>query len=89
MPELPDVLVYIDALKRQIGGQRIEGVDLRSPFLVRSVEPLAQAEGKTDRLGAGRGSLPRLPPHDHGTVPLEKGGCQAAGQDRSRRLSFR
>ena len=47
MPELPDVLVYIDALKRQIGGQRIESVDLRSPFLVRSVEPLAQAEGMT------------------------------------------
>ena len=47
MPELPDVLVYIDALKRQIGGQRIERVDLRSPFLVRSVEPLAQAEGRT------------------------------------------
>lgn len=47
MPELPDVLVYVDALKRQIGGQRIEGVDLRSPFLVRSVEPLAQVEGRT------------------------------------------
>ena len=47
MPELPDVLVYLEALKRQIGGRRIEGIDLRSAFLVRSVEPLAQAEGKT------------------------------------------
>ena len=47
MPELPDVLVYIEALRRQIGGKTIDGIDLRSPFLVRSVEPLAShAEGK-------------------------------------------
>ena len=47
MPELPDVLVYIEALKRQIGGRRIDSIELRSPFLVRSVEPeLSAAEGR-------------------------------------------
>ena len=39
MPELPDVELYLHALRNFIGGQTIDGVALRSPFLVRSVEP--------------------------------------------------
>ncbi len=47
MPELPDVTVYVGALERYIGGQRLERIHLRSPFLVRSVEPdLFSAVGK-------------------------------------------
>ena len=47
MPELPDVVVYIEALERKIGGSVIEGIKLRSPFLVRTVEPaLLEAEGR-------------------------------------------
>jgi formamidopyrimidine-DNA glycosylase len=39
MPELPDVTVYVEALNRRIVGERLERVELRSPFLLRSVEP--------------------------------------------------
>ena len=47
MPELPDVVVYLEALERKIGGAAIEAVALRSPFLVRTVEPpLQEAEGR-------------------------------------------
>lgn len=41
MPELPDIQVYIEALRARIGGARIESVDLKSPFLLRTVEPPA------------------------------------------------
>lgn len=54
MPELPDIVIYIEALERYIGGQTIERIQLRNPFLVRSVEPeLFVAEG-TSVLGFRR-----------------------------------
>jgi formamidopyrimidine-DNA glycosylase len=39
MPELPDVVVYIDALTRHIVGRRLERLTLLSPFVLRSVDP--------------------------------------------------
>ena len=39
MPELPDVVVYLDALAPRIVGTTLERVRLASPFLVRSVDP--------------------------------------------------
>jgi formamidopyrimidine-DNA glycosylase len=39
MPELPDIVVYQDALALRVVGRRLVAVDVRSPFLVRSVEP--------------------------------------------------
>ena len=39
MPELPDIVVYIEALEERIGGEALERVRLVSPFLLRSVEP--------------------------------------------------
>ncbi len=39
MPELPDVLLYIESLKSRILGQSLERVRLASPFVVRSVSP--------------------------------------------------
>jgi formamidopyrimidine-DNA glycosylase len=39
VPELPDVSVYIEALTERIAGRRLERVSLRSPFVLRSVEP--------------------------------------------------
>jgi len=39
VPELPDVAVYIEALAGRIVGRRLERVLLRSPFVLRSVEP--------------------------------------------------
>jgi formamidopyrimidine-DNA glycosylase len=39
MPELPDITSYLVALRRQIVGQQLEQITVRSPFLVRTVEP--------------------------------------------------
>ncbi len=39
MPELPDVVVYVEALERHVGGRVLERVRLVSPFALRSVEP--------------------------------------------------
>ncbi len=39
MPELPDVVVYLEALERFVLGEPLQRVRLASPFLVRTVEP--------------------------------------------------
>jgi formamidopyrimidine-DNA glycosylase len=39
MPELPDIVVYLEALGPRILGQRLERVRLASPFLLRTVTP--------------------------------------------------
>ena len=39
MPELPDVELYLSALRPRILDQRLLGIRLRTPFLLRSVEP--------------------------------------------------
>jgi formamidopyrimidine-DNA glycosylase len=39
VPELPDVTLYIERLKPRIGGRALEGIRIRSPFLLRSVDP--------------------------------------------------
>lgn len=39
MPELPDVELYLHALRPRIVGSRLEGIRLASPFLVRSFDP--------------------------------------------------
>jgi len=47
MPELPDITVYIEALERRILGERLEGLRLTNPFLLRTVElPIAEANDK-------------------------------------------
>lgn len=47
MPELPDIELYLHALRPRIAGQRLQRIRLASPFLVRSVEPPIQAaDGK-------------------------------------------
>jgi formamidopyrimidine-DNA glycosylase len=47
MPELPDVVVSLEALERHVGGQLLEDVRVKSPFLVRSVAPpLSAAPGR-------------------------------------------
>jgi formamidopyrimidine-DNA glycosylase len=48
MPELPDILLYLHALRPRIVGQRVERVRLASPFLLRSIAPPLDAiEGRT------------------------------------------
>jgi formamidopyrimidine-DNA glycosylase len=39
LPELPDVVVYLEALERRIAGRRLSRVRLLSPFVLRTVEP--------------------------------------------------
>ena len=43
MPELPDIEVYLDALRERIEGAPLKRVRLASPFLLRSVEPPLEA----------------------------------------------
>ena len=48
MPELPDMVVYIERLRPRIEGHALEKVRLASPFLLRTVEPpLTGVEGRT------------------------------------------
>jgi formamidopyrimidine-DNA glycosylase len=39
VPELPDVVVYIEALRMRLVGQPLEAIRLASPFVLRSVDP--------------------------------------------------
>jgi formamidopyrimidine-DNA glycosylase len=39
MPELPDVCVYLEALERHVAGQRLERMQIPSPFVLRSYDP--------------------------------------------------
>jgi formamidopyrimidine-DNA glycosylase len=48
MPELPDIVVYIEALEKRILGQRLDRIRIASPFLLRTATPpITDAEGKT------------------------------------------
>ena len=56
MPELPDVIVYVESLRSRFAGKKLEKIHLRSPFLVRSFDvDLFEAEGRRvvefDRIG--------------------------------------
>jgi formamidopyrimidine-DNA glycosylase len=47
MPELPDITVYVDALRPRVVNQTLQRVQIISPFLLRTVEPpIAEAENK-------------------------------------------
>src|SRR3954469_3315436 len=50
VPELPDILLYLHALRPRIVGHVVEKVRLASPFLLRSIDPpLSSVEGRTIR----------------------------------------
>ncbi len=47
MPELPDVVVYLEALESRVVGRTLERVRLLSPFILRTaVPPISAAEGR-------------------------------------------
>jgi formamidopyrimidine-DNA glycosylase len=47
VPELPDIVVYIEALEKRILAQTLEHVRIASPFLLRTADPpVASLEGK-------------------------------------------
>ena len=48
MPELPDVVVYLEALRPRIVGQPLQALRCASPFVLRSVDPpIATVTGRT------------------------------------------
>jgi formamidopyrimidine-DNA glycosylase len=50
MPELPDIELYLSALRSRVVGQRLDRVRVASPFLLRSVlPPIQDVEGRTVR----------------------------------------
>ena len=56
MPELPDVVVYLERMRALLGGATLKRVRIANPFVLRTVEPaLAEVEGKKvrsfDRIG--------------------------------------
>jgi formamidopyrimidine-DNA glycosylase len=47
MPELPDILLYLHALRPRVVGRQVQRIRLVSPFLLRSVDPpLTAIEGQ-------------------------------------------
>jgi formamidopyrimidine-DNA glycosylase len=56
VPELPDLVVYIEALRRHVLGRRLERLEVLSPFVLRSVDPPLESIvgtpiGAVDRIG--------------------------------------
>ena len=50
MPELPDVTVYVEAIRSRVIDHKLMRVMVKSPFLLRSVDPpLSATQGKTVR----------------------------------------
>jgi formamidopyrimidine-DNA glycosylase len=48
VPELPDIVVYLDALAPRVIGARLDAIRLGSPFVLRSIQPpLATAHRRT------------------------------------------
>jgi formamidopyrimidine-DNA glycosylase len=43
VPELPDIVVYIEALEARILNETLDGIRIASPFLLRSVDPPVSA----------------------------------------------
>ncbi len=43
MPELPDVVVYVERLVARFGGQPVENLRVKSPFVIRTFDPPASA----------------------------------------------
>jgi len=47
LPELPDIVVYIEALEQRILGQTLERVEIAGPFLLRTaVPPITSVQGR-------------------------------------------
>ncbi len=54
MPEIPDIVVYIERLRPRIEGQTLERVRLGSPFVLRTVDPSISALEGSKALGLRR-----------------------------------
>jgi formamidopyrimidine-DNA glycosylase len=48
MPELPEIVAYLEALQKRIGGRRLEAIRIRSFSLLKTVDPpIEAAEGRS------------------------------------------
>ena len=48
MPELPDVNVYVEAIRERVGGHKLVRTIVKSPFLLRSTTPpISATAGRT------------------------------------------
>src|SRR5580704_14933326 len=54
MPELPDIEVYLDALRPRVVGRILERVRLKNPFLLRTFEPPIEEVDGRNVLGVRR-----------------------------------
>src|SRR6266851_5349473 len=55
MPEYPDVVVYVEHLRRRLVGQTLEKIRIASPFVLRSADPpLRDADAKSFRAALAR-----------------------------------
>jgi formamidopyrimidine-DNA glycosylase len=54
MPELPDIVVYMEALEKRIVGETIEAIRIVSPFLLRTATPPLQSAAGKKVLGLRR-----------------------------------
>src|ERR1041385_753625 len=54
MPELPDIVSYVEALERRIVGKTLDAIRIRGPFVVRSVEPPITTAAGHRMIGARR-----------------------------------
>ena len=54
MPELPDITVYLESIRQQLAGHRLVGYAIRSPFVLRTVEPSPDSLVGTTLDGADR-----------------------------------
>ena len=88
MPELPDVVVYVEGLERRIADRRLSGIRLLSPFVLRSVRPAPdELRGKrVESLGRIGVELVRLgggsQKADGSCVPVGLAGSGAGNQKR-------
>ena len=99
MPELPDITVYVEALERRLIGERLDGVRIQSPFLLRTFDPPFDSVngkavreirrlGKTDRPGVRRRPLARAAFDDRRPASLEGARRQARHERRPWRSSL-
>jgi formamidopyrimidine-DNA glycosylase len=54
VPELPDITIYLEALERRVVGRVLEHIDIRSPFVLRSVDPPVSAFAGREVMGIER-----------------------------------
>ena len=60
MPELPDIVVYQEALERHTRGDPLEAAHLPSPFVLRSVEAAGREAGRVGGVEDDEDNAPLL-----------------------------